>query len=81
MRFKLTLHLFKPGAILPINYHYPVSAWIYSRICSADIAFAEWLHENGYSLDSKHFKLFTFSELYLPKFERDGDRLKILTET
>ena len=51
---------------LPVNYQYPLSAWIYRVFNRADSTFAEWLHHHGYSFDgNRRFKLFAFSGLQL----------------
>lgn len=84
MRFKVTLHIKKNSSnILPINYQYELSAWIYHTIHFANPAFSEWLHEKGYSTGAQRFKLFTFSNLDIPHggYRVDGDRLKLLSET
>ncbi len=64
MRIKLHLRT-KPQSILPFNYEYAVSAWIYKILSSADATFAEWLHDRGYNLenDNRKFKLFTYSKI------------------
>lgn len=78
MRFRLTLTV-KNGAILPINYQYPLSAWIYKSINRADADFANFLHEKGYqsAKAGRSFKFFTFSKLEVPKHEIYEDRLII----
>jgi CRISPR-associated endoribonuclease Cas6 len=54
--------------MLPLNYQYPVSAWIYKVLSTANKEFADMLHDNGYRLlNGKTFKLFTFSRLQFPK--------------
>jgi len=53
--------------MIPLNYQYPLSAWIYKTFNQGDPEFAEWLHRQGYT-DGKHqYKLFTFSWLDIPK--------------
>ncbi len=65
MRFKLTLENARQQWI-PINYQYPLSAWIYKTFAAADGEFADWLHEHGYAFNgNRKFKLFTFSNLRL----------------
>lgn len=76
MRFLLTLSR-KRGNILPLNYQYELSSWIYKVINQADSDFAGWLHEQGYTLGGKKFKLFCFSRLMVPQFKILGDRMKI----
>ena len=81
MRFKLLLQLSDPNKnILPINYQYELSAWIYRTIQNADPAFSLWLHEKGYTRGAQRFKFFTFSNLqFEPKgYKVEGDRLRIL---
>jgi len=49
--------------MLPIDYQYYLSAWIYKVIENADKNFAEFLHSQGYCDGSKKFKLFNYSPL------------------
>ena len=63
MRFKLTLRINSRQRILPLNYQYPLHAWIYRTIQQADADFSRFLHDEGYASGSKKFKLFTFSPL------------------
>lgn len=76
MRFKLTLKVLSSGLkySIPISYHYELSAAIYKILASSDVAYAEWLHDNGFNCDTKRFKLFTFSDLVVPRYELDRDR-------
>ena len=79
MRFKLTI---ESGSghnsnILPLNYQYELSSWIYKILNHGNEEFAEWLHKEGYTNDYKNFKLFTFSNLIIPKYQIKGDRMQI----
>ncbi len=81
MRFDITFRLTKPDQnILPINYQYPMSSWIYRTLELVNTELSERLHEEGYAFGEKQFKLFTFSNL---RFGREGyeivrpDRLRI----
>ncbi len=47
---------------LPIHYNHILQGFIYKNIF--DDNFREFLHEKGFQLDGKSFKLFTFSQLY-----------------
>jgi CRISPR-associated endoribonuclease Cas6 len=79
MRFKLTIEN-TPGNnnnVLPLNYQYELSAWIYKILNYGNEEFAEWLHKEGYTNDYKNFKLFTFSNLIIPKYQIKGDRMLI----
>jgi len=78
MRFKLTAEfLGKSPYILPINYQYELSAWLYKIIHRGDKDFAVWLHKHGYMDSKRQYKLFTFSNLSLDKFRAQNDRLII----
>lgn len=84
MRFKITFQLEDKPQVLPLNYKYPVSAWIYKTLGRADNEFSSMLHEQGYQLETgKRFKLFTFSDLQVPKgtWKILGDRMKIWSDT
>lgn len=83
MRFKLSLSVTDaPNALLPVNYQYPLSAWIYKTIHEGDHAFARFLHETGFRTGGAAYKFFTFSRLQFPHrgFVMQGDRMKLLTE-
>ena len=68
MRLTLKFKITKKQQLLPLNYQYPISAWIYKVFAQADKEFATKLHESGYKLENgKTFKLFTFSQLRFPK--------------
>lgn len=73
MRFSLTLSC-DPPQYLPLDYQYPLSAWIYKTFNQGDPAFAEWLHGKGYTDGKHHYKLFTFSWLDIPKAKLDKEK-------
>lgn len=76
MRFNLNLSLTdRNRSVLPVNYQYELSSWIYKVINQSDPVFAKWLHDRGFSNDNKQFRLFTFSNLMVPQYEIAGDRL------
>jgi CRISPR-associated endoribonuclease Cas6 len=79
MRFELVLSLIpkERGTLLPLNYQYELSSWIYKVLNYGDPIFSEWLHTMGYKSKEKPFKLFTFSNLEIPTFQLNGDLLKI----
>lgn len=80
MRFKIRLKL-QPevmGRELPINYQYPLQGVIYHLMEKADAQFSAWLHENGFKLNGKRFKLFTYSNLIVPKFGIDKERERLI---
>ncbi len=81
MRFLLTLQrISNHERIIPINYQYEVSAWIYRVIHHGDPAFSKWLHKMGYADERKQFRLFTFSNLMIPKRTIQGDRIIIQSD-
>lgn len=77
MQFKITLRCLDDRPVLPINYQYALSAWIYRVIQNADVEYAAFLHQRGYNTGRKSFKLFCFSQLSIPRRTIDGDRLLI----
>jgi CRISPR-associated endoribonuclease Cas6 len=84
MRFKITFQLTEKPQLLPLNYKYPISSWIYKTLSNADAEFTNMLHEHGYKTEvGKQFKLFTFSDLQVPKgnWKIIGDRMKIWADT
>ena len=81
MRFNLNLSLIDRNRnVLPVNYQYELSAWIYKVINHSDPVFADWLHNRGFSNDNKQFRLFTFSNLIVPQYGIIGDRLIIKSD-
>jgi len=82
MRLKIKFELSGKKQVLPLNYQYPISAWIYKVLSKADEEFTNTLHNEGYKLNNgKTFKLFTFSKLNFPihtwKIIPKSDRMQI----
>ncbi len=68
MIIKIKFKLSEKNQILPLNYQYPISSWIYKVLEKADSTFSQILHEHGYRTEKgKTFKFFTFSKLRFPK--------------
>lgn len=64
MRFELTLNRNAKQRMLPMDYQYYISAWVYKVLKHADKDFAQFLHEKGYGQsETKLYKLFCFSRL------------------
>jgi len=81
MRFEITLSLSKKDALLPYNYQYELSSWIYKVFKEADPSYATFLHDIGYQRNEKKtFKLFSFSNFFISKFESLKEGIKILTD-
>ncbi|WP_366107701.1 CRISPR-associated endoribonuclease Cas6 [Spirosoma sp.] len=73
MQFKLTLRPVSSKTLVPFNYAYKLSGFIYSVLAGADTQYARFLHEQGYPITStRRFKLFTFSDLIMPKIVVDA---------
>jgi CRISPR-associated endoribonuclease Cas6 len=86
MRFKITFNRTGKQRMLPMDYQYYLSAWIYKVIGKADHEFAAFLHTEGYSDGHRRFKLFNYSPLDFGKpvlwkekslFEIKTDRLTL----
>ncbi len=58
MELRLTLKCLDTTPVLPINYQYELSAWIYGVLRKADAAYATFLHHRGYSAGQKLLELF-----------------------
>ncbi len=68
MRIKITLNPTGKQRMLPMDYQYYLSAWIYKVMRKSDKAFADFLHEKGYGQsETKLYKLFCFSRLNFGK--------------
>lgn len=72
MQFKLTLRPTTPQTLVPFNYAYRLSAFIYAVLAEADAKYAHFLHRQGYEYSpTRRFKLFTFSDLIIPNARID----------
>lgn len=65
MRITLTLSHRKPSITLPVNSYHLLSSLIYNIVDRSSSEFAEKLHAEGYRLQNKSFKLFTYSPLFI----------------
>lgn len=86
MRFRLILTVDRRsfGDLLPINYQYEQSAVIYRILSKASEEYADWLHHNGFQLESgRPFKLFTFSRLKIDNRQilPRNERIRILSDS
>ncbi len=75
MRFILNLSAGERNNTLPINYQYELSSWIYYTLNSGNPEFADFLHKKGYLNQKMQFKLFCFSNLIIPKYKVEKDRI------
>lgn len=60
MRLKLTLKA-DEGNLISFNYHYHLSAAVYNLLHFGSAEFAKFLHNIGFNLNGKTYKLFTFA--------------------
>ena len=68
MRIELSLNRTSKSRMIPMDYQYYISAWVYKVLKSADQDFATFLHEHGYGESAvKLYKLFCFSRLNFGK--------------
>jgi len=82
MRFQIKFRLEGKRQVLPLNYQYPLSSWIYKVLQKGDAELSDFLHREGYRLENgKTFKLFTFSQLHFPnktyKIIPHSDRMEL----
>ncbi len=70
MRIQFSLTCQK-GAIIPINYQSEISSWIFSVLSNAGAELSTWIQQRGFDLNSRNFKLFTFSPLAIYPYEMD----------
>lgn len=83
MRFRLVLAVNgrENGTLLPCNYQYELSSWVYKVLNDGNAEFTNFLHNQGFiTVGKKSFKLFTFSHLDIPRFKIFDDRLNILCD-
>lgn len=78
MRLRLKLKA-KNSNVLSPNYYYPFSAVIYKLLNFGSPRFASYLHDIGFNLKGKSYKLFTFG-LQLEKFMFHERKLVLLSE-
>ena len=74
MRIKITCDIGE-GIRLPINYNYFLASAIYGFLRESDPEYADFLHQDGYELENRRFKLFTFSQLMAKQREIRGDQI------
>ncbi len=63
------------GLTLPINYNYLLAGVVYRFLAESDPEYASFLHNEGYAVAEKRFKLFTFSQLMAERRRITGDRI------
>jgi CRISPR-associated endoribonuclease Cas6 len=64
--------------MLPVNYQYALSSWIYKVIERSDLAYSEFLHNQGFRYDGRRFKMFTFSQLDVRPYQMANGQIRLL---
>lgn len=72
MRIKITLQGIEGNIILPVHYNYALQGFIYNNLSES---LSNNLHDNGFKINKKNFKLFTFSNI-LQRGKRLADKLE-----
>lgn len=67
MRIILTLVPGSVPCLIPFSYAHALTAVVYSFLDRSSHDYARFLHDEGYRLGAKRFKLFTFSQLLIPQ--------------
>jgi CRISPR-associated endoribonuclease Cas6 len=80
MRIRLTLKPAAGNSVIPVNYQYYISSFIYHTIRSSDSDYSRWLHDCGFMSGNKSFKFFTFSLLNIPSMQIENNHIRILSE-
>lgn len=74
MRLLLRLHC--DSDLLPHNFNYPFSAAIYKFLQFGSPEFSEFLHQQGFRINGKAYKLFTFALRFnKPSYTKEGIKL------
>ena len=77
MRLKLLLQC-EGNTFLSLNYYYPLSAAVYNLLRFSSPEFSSFLHDIGYKLNGKRFKLFTYA-LRFEQFKIQNSAIKFLS--
>lgn len=80
MRIILTLKPDQAPGIIPFAYAHALTAVIYGFLNHSSHSYARFLHDEGYRSGKKRFKLFTFSQLLIPKRRITHEGIVCLSE-
>jgi len=69
MHFQLHLVARQSHTLIPFNYQYLLTGWLYRVLQGADAQYTTFLHQRGYRTERKTFRLFTFSDLRMSRYE------------
>lgn len=65
---------------IPINYNHQLASSIYSTIRTSSPEYSEFLHNDGYKLGLKTFKMFTFSQLISDSVKVENGMIQFLSD-
>lgn len=77
MRIELTLQTPRRQVRLPLNSNHALASCIYRTLATSSSSYAERLHQEGHRFQGKRFKLFTFSQLRVPRRQVQGEYLLV----
>lgn len=77
MRLKISLRC-DENSFLTLNYFYPLSAAVYNLLRFGSPEFSSFLHDIGYKLNGKSYKLFNFA-LRFEHFKIQNSSIKLLS--
>lgn len=69
MRIRLEFHALHSPVRLPLNYNYHLTSLVYGLLERSSKDYSTFLHDEGYRVGAKRFKLFTFSQLRFQQFQ------------
>ena len=74
---RLLIKLKSDNQFLPFNYNYPLSSAIYNLLRIGTPEFAQLLHDKGFKVNNKTYKLFSFALLFEKySFGKEGIKLE-----
>ncbi|MCO6472386.1 MAG: CRISPR-associated endoribonuclease Cas6 [Melioribacteraceae bacterium] len=77
MRLKLTLKAFRSD-LITANYYHPFNAVVYNLLRIGSKEFASYLHDHGFEIDNKNYKLFSFA-LKFERIKMENDSIRLLS--
>lgn len=77
MRLKISLKAFRSD-LLPANYYYPFNAVVYNILRIGSKEFASYLHDKGFEIENKNYKLFSFA-LKFERIKMENDSIRLIS--
>ncbi len=75
MRIRVQLSALRAPVRLPINYNYHLTSLIYGLLERSSKDYSTFLHDEGYRMGSRRFKLFTYSQLDFERFQLEPPQI------